>query len=372
MTLAGLIASGIFCLALLPAPWVWIGVSWFCVAWTASWLSPNRSATWFSIGIAFLVLGLLEANAQFKTAFRYEPDRRGIYSGRDDLLGYAPRLTGRIPVARYFGEELIFDVVYTLDSNHLRVSNPAGFESGPGEACVLFFGGSYTYGEGVEDHEALPWRVGIRSRAHIVNFGFHGYGPHQMLAAIESRTVSRNIDCKPTHVIYQAIVNHVNRAVGIAYWDRHGPRYSLAADGSAVRDGNFDDEVGTFEQLLWDQWQKSLIAKRVSQRRLGVTPDETAIFHGIVGTSQQLLSEQFPGVSFHTIIWDRSGDPAPEFWEGLERRNLEVHRMSQIMPERRDGELRFELSPYDHHPNALVYDKISEYIAGHILDESRL
>ncbi len=372
MAFGGLVASGIFCLAWLPAPWVWIGVSWFCVSWTASWLSPNRSATWFTVGIAFLLIGLLEANAQFKTAFRYEPDRTGIYSGRDDLFGYAPLLTGRIPVARFYGNELVFDVVYTLDSNHLRVSNAPGSNAETSGACVLFFGGSHTFGEGVEDHEALPWRVGLRTGARIVNFGFHGYGPHQMLAAIESGHVARVIDCKPTHAIYQAIVDHVNRAVGIAYWDRHGPRYRLAADGSAVRDGNFDDEVGPLEQLLWDQSQKSLIAKRVSQRRHAVTPDEMAIFHAIVGTSQLRLSEQFPGISFHSIIWDRSGEPPPEFWEGLERRNLVVHRMSRIMPERRDGELPFELSPYDHHPNAHVYETIARYVAQHILDQTRL
>ncbi|MGE4608155.1 MAG: hypothetical protein AAEJ52_15560 [Myxococcota bacterium] len=368
VTLVALIASGVLCLALLPAPWVWIGVSWFGVSWTASWLSPNRSASWFSIGIACLVIGLLEANAQFKTAFRYEPDRTGIYAGRDDLFGYAPRLTGRIPMARFYGDDVVFDVVYTLDSNHLRVSNAPNSKAEPTGPCVLFFGGSYTYGEGVEDHETLPWQVGLRTRAHIVNFGFQGYGPHQMLSAIESGHVARVIDCKPTHAIYQTIIDHVNRAAGITYWDRHGPRYRLAADGSAVRDGNFDDEVGPLGQLLWDQAQKSLIVKRISQRRRGITPDEMALFHAIVDTSQRLLSQQFPGISFHTIVWDRSGDPSPEFWDGLAQRNLAVHRMSQIMPERRDGELRFEISPYDRHPNALVYETIAHYAARHILD----
>jgi len=367
-----LIASGVLCLAMLPAPWVWIGVSWFCVCWTASWLSPNRSATWFSIGIAFLVLGLLEANAQFKTRFHYEPDRTGTYAGSDDRFGYAPLLTGRIPVTRFFGDEVVFDVVYTLDSNHLRVASASEPTADPTGPCVLFFGGSYTYGEGVEDHETLPWQVSLQARAHVVNFGFQGYGPHQMLSAIESGHVAQVIDCRPTHVIYQTIVDHVNRAAGTAHWDRHGPRYRLAPDGSAVRDGNFDDEIGPIEQLLWEQSQKSLIAKRISQRRRGVTPDELALFHAIVGTSQRLLSEQFPNLSFHTIVWDRSGDPSPEFWEGLERRKLAIHRMSAIMPQRRDGELRFEISPLDHHPNALVYATIARYVARHILDQTRL
>ncbi len=366
--LGGLALTGTICLAFLPAPWVWTGVCWFAVCWTASWLSPSRSATWFTIGIAFLVVGLLEANAQFKTAFRYEPDRTGTYAGSDDRFGYSPLLTGPIPMKKLYGDEVVFDVVYTLDANHLRVSNAPDSKASPTGPCVLFFGGSYMYGEGVEDDETLPWRVGLRARAQTVNFGFQGYGPHQMLAAIESGHVARVVDCKPTHVIYQAIVDHVNRAAGIAYWDRHGPRYRLAADGTAVRDGNFDDDVGRFAQLLWDQSQKSLIAKRISQRRRGVTSEQMALFHSVVDTARRRLGEQFPDASFHAILWDRSGNPSPEFWQGLERRDVDVHLMSQIMPERRDGDIRFEVSPHDHHPNALVYETIAGYVSKHVLD----
>jgi len=366
-TIVALAVTAVFCLALLPAPWVWIGFSWFVISWAASWLSPNRSATWFSLGIAFLVIGLFEANAQLKPDFHYEPDRRGSYAGSDDRFGYAPKLTGRIPVRKMYGDQLVFDVVYTLDANHLRVSNPPGSDTDPNRRCVLFFGGSYMYGEGVQDYETLPWRVGVRTHTHTVNFGFHGYGPHQMLSALESGHVARVIDCHPTHVIYQAIIDHVNRAAGIAYWDRHGPRYRLAADGTAVREGNFDDDIGGFEQLLWDQSQKSLIAKRITQRRRAVSPEQIALFHAIVDSARQRVAEQFPDAEFHTIVWDRSGDPPPEFWQGLERRGLTVHRMSRIMPKRRDDDIRFEVSPLDHHPNGLVYDTIARYVAKHIV-----
>ena len=51
---------------------------------------------------------------------------------------------------------------------------------------------------------------------------------------------------------------------------------------------------------------------------------------------------------------------------------LVIHRMSEITPERRDGDIRFEVSVYDHHPNAVVYEKIARYVAKHILDQGRL
>ena len=75
---------------------------------------------------------------------------------------------------------------YTIGPNGLRVSPP--YEEVADVPCALFFGGSFTFGTGVEDDEALPYVAGILSEGkyRVYNFGYRGYGPHQMLAALES------------------------------------------------------------------------------------------------------------------------------------------------------------------------------------------
>lgn len=77
--------------------------------------------------------------------------------------------------------------------------------------CVLFFDDSLTFGEGVNDNQTMPYRVGMRSAGalRVYNFAFHGYGPHQMLAQIELGVVRDTIDCLPDHAIYQAIIPRI-------------------------------------------------------------------------------------------------------------------------------------------------------------------
>lgn len=367
LALAALAVWAAVSLAALPAPWVWIGIGWFAIAWAASWTSPDRSLVWFNLGIAFLVLGLFEAVAWFRPAPHFDPERIEGYAGPDDVLGYAPQLTGPVRVSKFYGEHPIFDVVYTFDRHHLRVSAPPDRPEDPEAPCILFFGGSYTYGEGVEDAQSLPWRAAVLTGMRTRNFGFQGYGPHQMLAAIESGRVERAAECRPTFAIYMPILDHVNRAVGLAHWDRSGPRYRLAPDGSAVRDGHFDDDTGALARFALEQFEKSLIVERVNQRRREVGADDFAVFHAIVDTARRRLAERWPGIGFHAIVWDRSGDPPPLFWEGLERRGIAVHRMSRILPQRRDGDPRFEVSEYDRHPGGVVYDAIARYVARRIV-----
>ena len=80
------------------------------------------------------------------------------------------------------GGETLYAVVYSVDKRGLRVEPPLA--PGHGDRCVLFFGCSYTFGEGVNDAETLPYRTGVlaEGRLRMINFGLHGYGPHQMLA----------------------------------------------------------------------------------------------------------------------------------------------------------------------------------------------
>ncbi len=90
---------------------------------------------------------------------------------------------------------------------------PSNKENGK---CVLFFGGSFTFGEGLNDNETMPYSVGIKMKGkyQVYNFGFHGYGPHQMLSAIEHNMVNDIISCKQKYVIYQALVTHADRSGG--------------------------------------------------------------------------------------------------------------------------------------------------------------
>jgi hypothetical protein len=60
-----------------------------------------------------------------------------------------------VRVSKLHDDEVIFDVVYTISAHGFRVTPGAGGTSGSA-GRVLFFGCSYTFGEGVEDDQTLP------------------------------------------------------------------------------------------------------------------------------------------------------------------------------------------------------------------------
>ena len=174
----------------------------------------------------------------------------------------------------------------------------------------------------------------------------------------------RQNDLCMTHTL---ISPQANRAVGMADWDRTGPRYVVGDDGAAVRAGRFDDEVWPVAAFVWAQLHKSLIVQRVSQRRREVSAEDLERFHAIVDTARLVLERRYPSVEFHAILWDQEGEPPPDFCEGLEARGVTVHRMSRILPNRVIGDPRFEVSPLDRHPNGRLYDAIARYVARRIL-----
>lgn len=159
------------------------------------------------------------------------------------ILGYRPRKNTVVDSRKYFKDELVYDVTYSIDANGLRIAPPV--TPGSGERCILFFGGSFTFGEGVEDDTTTAYRVGQRleGRYRIFNFGFHGYGPHQMLSALESGLAKSISSCNARYVIYLVLVEHVQRPAGLALWDLEGPRYLLAANG-VERDGSLFENSG--------------------------------------------------------------------------------------------------------------------------------
>jgi len=166
-----------------------------------------------------------------------------------DILGYAARPNFQTRGTLNYRDEVVYDVRYTTDEHGLRI---APQHAGQTDACVLFFGGSFTWGNGISDDETLAYQVGELSGSAVwtYNFGLGGAGPHRMLAAVEHGFVDDAIECAPTHMIYVAIPDHVSRSAGLVSWDRHGPRYVLLEDGTAEYTGHFDDQPDSPRSLL--------------------------------------------------------------------------------------------------------------------------
>ena len=52
----------------------------------------------------------------------------------------------------------------------------------------------------------------------------------------------------------------------------------------------------------------------------------------------------------------------------LSAKRVRVHRMTSILPGYDADKAPYEISPYDHHPNARTHALIADYVVRHILE----
>ncbi len=279
----------------------------------------------------------------------------------DDVapLGYRPRPNSQADAKLLYDGRVIYDVSYTIDSDGLRVTPSALAEAPP--VALLFFGGSFTFGEGLNDSESMPYRLAEMTdrRYHVLNFGFHGYGPHQMLAALESGMVDKILGARiPEFILYQAVNDHARRAAGYVSWDTHGPRYRLEANGSVTLEGPFDQTVPKPSML-----RRSSIGRRILDSRRGRATDaDRERLAGIVTRSRKIAEKKWPGVKFLVLVWDTDGSRSRRFARELERWGIQFRLVSDVIPNYFEDREMY-LIPHDNHPNADAQDRIAGFVA---------
>ncbi|MGQ9661176.1 MAG: hypothetical protein ACUVWX_02425 [Kiritimatiellia bacterium] len=368
-------------LKFLPVPWLWIFAVWFLGTVLLLGLSCRRlvritllgwAAVLLVLTMAEAALSLLPPNTGRKGGHRIEQKGtiRERYWQRNDILGYAPLTNVVATSVKYADGHLLYDVTYSIDQHGLRVCPPP--RPGARADALLFFGCSLTFGEGVNDNETLPYQVALLSHQEyaVYNFGFHGYGPHQMLAAFEHGLVDRIVTNRIACVIYQAIGGHVRRVTGQSPWDTHGPAYRLNRAGKAVYAGHFDDPKGRVATWLEWQLEKSAIWRRLLTWQRPLTSRDIRLFAAIVEKTRDIVEQRYRGCEFHVIFWDEKRAYEP-IVKALAERGIRLHRISAILPELAVNPSMYKI-PVDNHPVPAAYRAIAEYVVRRIVKPTNL
>lgn len=295
------------------------------------------------------------------------------FTHRDDVLGYAPKANAHVTARKLYGNSPIYDVVYTTNANGLRVTAaPAAVA----KKCIVFFGDSITFGEGVGDTRNFPYLVSqkVADRYVTYNFGFSGYGAHQMLAALQSGRVGQTVQCTPKYFIYLGIPDHAARAAGLDPWDAHGPRFRLQPDGTVVQQGHFDDPDPRTGGWLAAWAGKALASSVIWQKFFGrpyrIDAQDIALLDGIVRQSARVAQERFPGSVFDMVLWNGGNDDeVRRIEQGLAGSDVRVSHMTDAVPDFYDQSDRYILSTHDRHPNTTWHRMMADYISRHLLKE---
>ena len=89
--------------------------------------------------------------------------------------------------------------------------------------------------------------------------------------------------------------------------------------------------------------------------------------------AKQLIETTYPQAQFHVIFWDYDDDRevVEAVQRELARQGVAVSAVSTILPNFPTDRARYEISPYDRHPNAMAHEMIADFVAQSLLQEIR-
>ncbi len=281
----------------------------------------------------------------------------------DERLGYRPK-PGVVVTARERtqGGEVLYDVSYSIDQFSRRVTPQASSHSSG--RFALFFGCSFSFGEGLPDSDTLPAAFArIAPEYAVYNYAFGGYGPQQLYMKLGDPSLRSEIPEKHGALVYTFIDAHVDRLIGSSYvhngWCQRCPYLALSGSGEIEHRGTFTSGRPIRAALYWLLAQ-SFTAKlfNVSFPR-SVTSGDVALTAKVIGESRKRFEGLFPGSEFYVLIYPGSA-------RGLELAGLLAAMGIKTIDLAREGgfqELPLVISPKDPHPSGEANERLAVEVA---------
>jgi hypothetical protein len=372
--LVGVIGATVVALKFFPLPFAWIGLLWSVAAFS---VVPGLRA-WarqpvLMLGSVALALGLAEIWFSFTLPPEVERISEPSLNRPDDVLGWSPKASQIVHVTESAAGQQIYDVRYSIDANGHRVVAPDRGEKV--EGCVFFFADSFTFGEGVNDQESLPYQFGLITQGHfaVVNFASPGYGAEHMLASVERGELSGTPPCVPTHIVYLALPHHALRAAGKTSFSGSGPRYRLLADGSVEYIGTPGKASAPAPGWFAEKWEyqltKSEIVRALERRPTIATDADLDLYCAIVRQAYRIFGERWPRAARYIVSWDIhdyivSGQE--RFHRGLATVDARVYDIDSIIPGYSQDPEPHSIHHLELHPSAQTYYLVAAYLAAEV------
>lgn len=211
-----------------------------------------------SLSISFLLIGVTEISLPYLAPNVVLPFKQSIepkygknsYFERIPGFGFKPR-AGVYSHSKYISssDTVIYDVQYTIGADGYRADVDSQ------QYSAYLFGGSYTFGEGLEDSQTIASYLLKNHQIQAKNMGVHGYGLHQALFTIQNGTFPK--DHNHLNVLITSPF-HALRSSCKQPYSRGTPRY-VQESGAIILKGvcsgdNFVRRILT-KSLIWTAFE---------------------------------------------------------------------------------------------------------------------
>jgi hypothetical protein len=235
----------------------------------------------FGLSIVEATATILESNASLVIT-------NGYFAPQPNI-GWGPQHPGRFHAEKTDPKSgiPIYKADYTIDSNLLRETRSA--ETGP---TIVFFGDSFTFGEGLNDADTLPQVFSdlLDRKQRVLNLGFSGYGPQQFLVELQTGRFDSVIGAQPQLFIFTTMAEHAERTACKPIWVRLGPRYALENGHVALRGACYEGVSLRMREWLEDMASYRLFIEPYLRK---VTHKDLELYIRILLAAVNLAKEKY-------------------------------------------------------------------------------
>jgi len=261
------------------------------------------------------------------------------------------------------GDEVIYDVTYTMDEHGSRAT-PASSQASTGRDLV-FFGCSFTFGEGVEDDQTLPNQVALRAPGwRVTNYGLPGQGPAHVLQRIEQPETIARFTGSEARAVYVFLTYHVERAIGTmrltANWAGDFPCYVLTEDGALEYRGTMTSARPRLSRAYAWLVKEPMMAYFGADLPPWITDRHLELTARLIRASRERWLAGIENASFTVVIY-----PAQPYDRFPPRRMIPFFEANGIpyldYSDRFDGVTNVSI-PEEGHPNAKAYGLVADWL----------
>lgn len=306
--------------------------------------------------VADIVLGAM-ADARAAAA---PPTSGDYYFPIDDAaLGYTYAPNQVHEAKKLKGDTVIYEATYTTDAHGRRASvatNPDDRST-----AALFFGGSYTFGEGNDDADTLPSQFAAAAPDYLpVNFGLHGYGPQHMLTILRRDDVAATVPREQAIAVYTFIDAHIDRATGSLHtrWTYDAASYHLR--GSELEAFPSMREAMPLRLSMYDLLRtRGFIRYFNINLPFGVSDQRIETVAAICAAARDEFTRKFASEGFYVVVFPSHDRTVDRIKSALEARGITVFDYSGLIPDFAEN----HSIPGDGHPQPSAFAIVAEQLA---------
>ncbi len=231
--------------------------------------------------------------------------------------GYHPVINTIFYEKVFFKKNIIKENMYSINQyGHRKLKNSENIDN-----CILFHGGSITFGQSLSDEENLPYFTNqlLKKDYNVYNYAFNGYGPHQFLSKMRNLKYKEIEKCNNLIVIYQFIYDHIARVVGKRSWGDKSPRFKIEKN-KLIQKGFFSNFPFKIIMKIRKNFRHSKVSNLIYNLD-NISYKDITIFLSILKNIEFEAKNHFKNVNFIYLVWDTNLDEKSNITQFFESRN---------------------------------------------------